>query len=129
MKNRVLVILSCVLASVLLLGSCKSDSKTADKKGAEGVEVISENITVDDAINSLEKACKSNDKESALNAYEIMLRILLDKTVESVNAGNYSDESIITEEQEKRLDEISSNCNCISDEEIQAITDRVEAEY
>ncbi len=117
MKNRVLVILSCVLALVLSLGSCKSEKDN------------NEEITLDGAIDALDRACKSGNKEETISAYEVMLRIILDETVKNADVGNYSENAVINEEQEKRLDEISSTCDCISDEDIQAITDKVESEY
>ncbi len=127
MKKLVFVVL--LLALVLLMVSCKSESKAKDDKLSEDMEQLTEDKKLDDAIDAFEMACESNDNESALKAYENMLRIILDKTIISAKAGNYSDESILTEEQEKRLDKISSDCGCISDEEIQKITEKVENEY
>lgn len=127
MKKLVFVVL--LLALVLLMVSCKSESKAEDDKLSEDMEQLAEDKKLDDAIDAFEMACESNDNESALKAYENMLRIILDKTIISAKAGNYSDESILTEDQEKRLDKISSDCGCISDEEIQKITEKVENEY
>ena len=128
MKNRVLVILSCVLSMALSFCSCKSDSKSVNNKVSEAKELSYED-KVDEAISGLEDACKAGDRDGALAAYEGMLRILLDRTKENSYEGIYAESAVITPEQEERLDEISSNCDCISDEEIQEITDRVEAEY
>ncbi|MBR5982332.1 MAG: hypothetical protein IK025_01240 [Bacteroidales bacterium] len=97
----------------------------------EDFELLTEDITVtvDEAIDAMEKACKSGDKEAALSAYEIILRDALDETIKRVKAGDYSEETVFTEEQEKRLEDISNDCDCISDEDIQEITDKVESEY
>jgi len=127
MKNRVLMILSCILALLLSLCSCKSGTKSENNKFSE-VKEISYEDKVDEAINALEDACKTGDRDGALTAYEDMLRILLDKTKENSYEGIYAESSIISPEQEERLDALS-DCECLSDEDVKEITDRVEAEY
>ena len=127
MKNRVLVILSCILALIFSFGSCKSGSKSENNKVFEEKELLYED-KVDESITALEEACKAGDREGALAAYEELLRILLDKTKENSYEGIYAESSIISPEQEKRLDALS-DCECLSDEDVKEITDRVEAEY
>lgn len=121
------MILSCILALLLSLGSCKCDSKSENNKVSEEKELSYEDM-VDEAIVALEDACKAGDRDGALTAYEGMLRILLDRTKENSYEGIYAESSVITPEQEKRLDALSE-CECLSDEDLKEITDRVEAEY
>ena len=79
MKKGVGVILLCVLALFLTMNSCKYEK---DNK-----EEASEEITLDGAIDALDRACKSGNKEEAVSAYEVMLRIILDETVKNAYAG------------------------------------------
>lgn len=121
MKKGVGVILLCVLALFLTMNSCKYEK--------DNNEEATEDITLDGAIDALDRACKSGNKEEAVSAYEVMLRIILDETVKNAYAGNYTERSVINAEQEKRLEEISKECDCISDKEIEEITMKVESEY
>ena len=75
----------------------------------------------------MEAACKSNNRDAALAAYETILRLTLDKTIKKSNEYMLG-ERVLTEEQEQRLDALS-DCDCISNEDIQKITEKVEAEY
>ena len=127
MIKEVCTIISCALVVLLTLGSCTSEPKS------DSVDVTEENeqssqITLDDAIDDLEEACNAGDRDGALAAYEVVLRMLLDKTVKNTYEGDYAMSSVLTPEQEKRLDVLSS-CECLSNEDLMEITDRVEAEY
>lgn len=127
MKNRVLVILMYVLALLLSMASCKSGTNSENDNVSKEDELSYED-KVDEAINALEDACKAGDRDGALTAYENVLRILLDRTKENSYEGIYAESSVITPKQEERLDALS-DCECLSDEDLKEITDRVEAEY
>ena len=128
MIKEVCTIISCALVVLLTFGSCTSEPKSDSVDVTEESEQSPQIVTLDDAIDDLEAACNAGNRDGALAAYEVVLRMLLDKTVKNTYEGDYAMSSVLTPEQEKRLEALSS-CECLSDQDIQEITDRVEAEY
>ena len=128
MKKGIWVFFSFAIVLMLSVGSCKSEPKSENDNASQLNEQMSKVMSLDDSIDALEEACKSGDRDGALSAYEVLLRVLLDKTMENATDGIYSENLVLTEEQENRLAAIS-DCECLTDEDLQEITDRVEAEY
>jgi len=128
MKKSILVMLSCVLALVLVLGSCKSNTENEAKEGEEKAECAKEIKTLDDAVDAMEAYCKDGNKEAVLATFETMMRLTFDATLECMKSGKDPD-SLFSEEQNKRMEALEDNCECVSDEEMKAITEKVQAEY
>ena len=130
MKKSILVILSCALSLVLVLGSCKSNTENeAEGKETEKTECAAKEIkTLDDAVDAMEKYCKEGNKEAVLATFETMMRLTFDGTLECLKSGK-DPESLISEEQNKRMEALEGNCECVSDEEMEAISKKVQKEY
>lgn len=130
MKKSILVILSCALSLVLVLGSCKSNTENeAEGKETEKTECAAKEIkTLDDAVDAMEKYCKEGNKEAVLATWETMMRLTLDATLDCMKSGKNPD-SVFSEEQNKRMEALEGNCECVSDEEMEAISKKVQAEY
>ena len=121
------ILLFVMMALSLSLGSCKYEPKSESFKSKKAKELSTNDIALDKAIGDMEAACKSKNRDAALAAYETILRLTLDKTIKKSNEYMLG-ERVLTEEQEQRLDALS-DCDCISNEDIQKITEKVEAEY
>ena len=130
MKKSILVILSCALSLVLVLGSCKSNTENeAENKEAEAkTECAKEIKTLDDAVDAMEKYCKDGNKEAVLATFETMMRLTFDATLECMKSGK-DPNSILSEEQNKRMEALDGKCECVSDEEMEAISEKVQQEY
>ena len=130
MKKSILVILSCALSLVLVLGSCKSKAENAaeNKDGEAKTECAKEIKTVDDAIDAMEAYCKEGNKEAVIATYEAMMRISFDATLECLKSGK-EPKDLFTEEQEKRMEALDGKCECVSDEEMEAVAEKVQFEY
>ena len=128
MKKSILVILSCVLSLVLVLGSCKSNTENEAKEDEAKTECAKEIKTLDDAVEAMEKYCKDGNKEAVLATFETMMRLTFDGTLECLKSGK-DPESLISEEQNKRMEALEGNCECVSDEEMEAISKKVQKEY
>ena len=129
MKKSILVILSCALSLVLVLGSCKSKTENEAKDGEAKTECAAKEIkTVDDAIEAMEKYCKEGNKEAVMATYETMMRISFDASLECLKSGK-EPENLFTEEQEKRMEALDGKCECVSEEEMEAVAEKVQFEY
>ncbi|MBO4875773.1 MAG: hypothetical protein J5542_10760 [Bacteroidales bacterium] len=131
MKKSILVILSCALSLVLVLGSCKSktENEAENKDGEAKTECAAKEIkTVEDAIDAMEKYCKEGNKEAVMATYETMMRISFDATLECLKSGK-EPEDLFTEEQEKRMEALDGKCECVSSEEMEAVAEKVQFEY
>ncbi|MBO4615050.1 MAG: hypothetical protein J5709_08035 [Bacteroidales bacterium] len=126
MKKSIFVILSCALSLVLVLGSCKSNTET--KEGEAKAECTKEIKTLDEAVDAMEKYCKEGNKEAVLATCETMMRLTFDATLECMKSGKDPD-SLFSEEQNKRMEALEGNCECVSSEEMEAISKKVQAEY
>lgn len=120
--------LSCVLALVLVLGSCKSNTENEAKEGEEKAECAKEIKTLDDAVDAMEAYCKDGNKEAVLATYETLMRLTFDATIECMKSGK-DPESVFSEEQNKRMEALDGNCECVSDEEMEAIAKKIQTEY
>lgn len=128
MKKSIFVILSCAMAMVLVLGSCKS--KTENEAGkSETTECAKKVTTMEEAVTAMEEACKDGNKEAVKSSFETMTRLLYDKMIENLKAGKDMEESIISKDLEKRMEAIEGNCDCVSDEEMTEISEKIQKEY
>ena len=130
MKRSILLVLSCAMAMVLVLGSCKSKTENVtESKEAEKTECATKEIkTLGDAIDAMVAYCKDGNKDAVLATYETMLRLTYEKTIENLTSGKAMDD-VLTEEENKKMESLEGDCNCVSDEEMEALAEKIQLEY
>lgn len=143
MKKSILVILSCVLSLVLVLGSCKSNTENESKEAetekteqAEKSECVKEITTMDEAVAAMEKVCKAGEKDAvlkcAVQVNEFMAKTMIDALNSVKTAEDFEKISNDIDGLADRLDKVMEDCDCVTEEElneaVESVNDKHEEE-